>query len=180
VDILKHMRLLAQYSQWMNQKVYDAAGKLPAAQLAENRGAFFGSLLNTLNHLVATDIIWGHRLGVHPTARAALAPILEMQRPTALDQVLHTDLPSLRRTRQQLDEVLIAWTGALTLPDLDYVLEYRNMKGVPQRKVYGSLVLNLFSHHTHHRGQATTLLFQLGQDVGVTDLLALIPDEGAA
>jgi len=176
VDILEHIRLLARYNQWMNQKVYDAAGKLPPAQLAEDRGAFFGSLLNLLNHLVATDIIWGHRMGAHPAARTALAPILQMERPTALNQVLHYDLPSLWETRQKLDQVLIDWTGALSLADLDYVLEYRNMKGVPQRKLYGSLVLNLFSHHTHHRGQATTLLFQFGQDVGVTDLLALIPD----
>jgi uncharacterized damage-inducible protein DinB len=179
MDILKHIRLLAQYDQWMNQKVYDAAGKLTAQQLAEDRGAFFGSLLNTLNHLVVTDIIWGHRLAAHPTARTALEPILRMERPTALNQVLHADLASLWQARQRLDEVLIAWTGALTPPDLDYVLEYRNMKGVPQCKLYGSLVLNLFNHHTHHRGQATTLLFQSGQDVGVTDLLALIPDEPA-
>ncbi|MEK7738021.1 MAG: DinB family protein, partial [Pseudomonadota bacterium] len=32
-------------------------------------------------------------------------------------------------------------------------------------------------HQTHHRGQVTTLLTQAGQDVGVTDLLVLIPDE---
>jgi uncharacterized damage-inducible protein DinB len=178
MDILEHIRLLARYSQWMNQKVYEAAGKLSPAQLAEDRHAFFGSLLNTLNHLVVTDIIWGHRLGAHPAAGVALGPILRMQRPAALDQVLHHDLTSLWEARQKLDEVLIGWTAALSEPDLDHVLEYRNMKGVPQRKLYGSLVLNLFSHHTHHRGQITTLLFQFGQDVGVTDLLALIPDVG--
>jgi uncharacterized damage-inducible protein DinB len=171
------MRLLAQYNQWMNQKLYDSAAQLPADRLAEQRGAFFGSLLNTLNHLVATDIIWGHRLGAHPTAQRTLAPIVQMERPAALDQIIHDDLSALWETRQKLDRVLIDWTGALSLTDLDYVLEYRNMKGVPQRKLYGSLVLNLFSHHTHHRGQATTLLSQFGVDVGVTDLLALIPDE---
>jgi uncharacterized damage-inducible protein DinB len=171
------MRLLAQYNQWMNQKMYDAAAQLPADRLAEHRGAFFGSLLNTLNHLVATDIIWGHRLSAHPAAQRALAPIVRMERPGALNQIIHEDLPALWETRQKLDGVLIDWTGALSLSDLDYVLEYRNMKGVPQRKLYGSLVLNLFSHHTHHRGQATTLLSQFGLDVGVTDLLALIPDE---
>lgn len=47
------------------------------------------------------------------------------------------------------------------------------------RKLLGSLVLNLFNHQTHHRGQATTLLSQAGLDVGVTDLLALIPEEAA-
>jgi uncharacterized damage-inducible protein DinB len=176
MDILEHIRLLGRYNQWMNQKIYDAASKLTSGQLAEDRGAFFGSLLNTLNHLVATDVIWGHRLGAHPAARTSLAPILEMERPTALNQVLHHDLPGLWQTRQKLDQVLLDWTAALSESDLDYLLEYRNMKGVPQRKLYGSLVLNLFSHHTHHRGQVTTLLYQFGQDVGVTDLLALIPD----
>ncbi|MCK5866694.1 MAG: damage-inducible protein DinB, partial [Marinobacter adhaerens] len=32
-------------------------------------------------------------------------------------------------------------------------------------------------HQTHHRGQVSTLLSQAGVDIGVTDLLALIPDE---
>lgn len=45
------------------------------------------------------------------------------------------------------------------------------------RKSYGSLILHLFNHQTHHWGQVTMLLFQEGLDVGVTDLLALTPDE---
>jgi len=43
-----------------------------------------------------------------------------------------------------------------------------------------SLVMHFFNHQTHHRGQATTLLSQAGADVGVTDLLAVIPNEAAA
>jgi len=34
-------------------------------------------------------------------------------------------------------------------------------------------VLQVFNHQTHHRGQATTLLKQLGVDPGVTDFLQL-------
>jgi uncharacterized damage-inducible protein DinB len=45
----------------------------------------------------------------------------------------------------------------------------------------GHLVLHFFNHQTHHRGQVTTLLKQLGYDPGVTDLLwvpgAEIPGE---
>jgi uncharacterized damage-inducible protein DinB len=176
VDILAHIRLLAQYNQWMNQKLYEAAGRLSPAQIAENRGAFFGSVLGTLNHLVVTDVLWSHRLAALPAARASLEPVLAIARPTALDQVMHAALPDLWKTRQMIDATFIAWAGAMREADLDQAVEYRNMKGVPQRKLYGSLVLNLFSHHSHHRGQATTLLMQLGQDVGVTDLLALIPE----
>lgn len=54
------------------------------------------------------------------------------------------------------------------------------MKGVPAKKSFYSLVMNFFNHQTHHRGQATTLLFQAGVDVGMTDLLALIPDQNDA
>jgi uncharacterized damage-inducible protein DinB len=100
-----------------------------------------------------------------------------MERPAKLDQILHHDLKNLFDARRQLDAVISAWSAELTHTDLDHVLEYRNTKGVPYRKLYGTLVLNLFNHQTHHRGQATTLLFQAGVDVGVTDLLALIPEE---
>ena len=56
-------------------------------------------------------------------------------------------------------------------------LQYTNTKGIVWRRNFASLVFHFFNHQTHHRGQATTLLSQAGQDVGVTDLLALIPNE---
>ncbi|MBT4739915.1 MAG: damage-inducible protein DinB, partial [Rhodospirillaceae bacterium] len=32
---------------------------------------------------------------------------------------------------------------------------------------------HFFNHQTHHRGQATTLLSQMGVDAGVTDMIAM-------
>ncbi len=180
MDVLAHIRVLAQYNRWMNDKLYQAAAELPRDALAADRGAFFGSLLGTLNHILVGDTIWMRRLSTHPARHAALDPVRGMAQPPALDHILHADFTALTAARQRMDAILVAWTGELAESDLDHVLEYRNMKGVPQRKLYGSLVLNLFNHHTHHRGQATTLLFQAGVDVGVTDLLALIPDQPPA
>jgi uncharacterized damage-inducible protein DinB len=37
-------------------------------------------------------------------------------------------------------------------------------------------VSHLFNHQTHHRGQITTLLSQLGEDPGVTDFLMYLRD----
>jgi len=176
MDVVAHIRLLAEYNRWMNDKLYDAAASLPHEEVVLDRGAFFKSILGTLNHLVVTDILWMHRLGTHPARYAALEPALRMPRPEALDLVLHHDLPSLTQTRRMLDEIFLNWTAQIAPADLDVAIEYRNMKGVLHRKLFGSLMLNLFSHHAHHRGQATTLLMQAGVDVGVTDLLALIPD----
>ena len=52
---------MAEYNRWMNSRLFDAAAKLTETQLFEDRGAFFGSLFETLNHIVAADLIWLHR-----------------------------------------------------------------------------------------------------------------------
>ena len=78
--------------------------------------------------------------------------------------------------RSRLDGHISDWVAALTEQDVEQHLAYSNMKGVPAQRPYASLMLHFFNHQTHHRGQASTLLFQAGQDVGVTDLLALIAD----
>ena len=48
------------------------------------------------------------------------------------------------------------------------------MKGIAASKPFAQVLLHFFNHQTHHRGQVTTLLSQLGKDVGGTDLLLLV------
>jgi len=139
MDALKHIRLMAQYNQWMNARLYDAAAKLSHEQVTLNRGAFFGSLLGTLNHLVVTDIIWLKRLATHPTGHSSLEPVRRTERPASLDHTLHHDLPALSAQRGSLDAIISAWTAELSAADLDHVLEYRNMSGTPRHKLFGSL-----------------------------------------
>ena len=50
------------------------------------------------------------------------------------------------------------------------------MVGDKMSKELGALMVHFFNHQTHHRGQVSTLLFQAGVDIGVTDLLAVIPN----
>ena len=177
---LAHRRLLATYNAWMNAKVYDAAAKLTAQDLAADRGAFFGSIIGTLNHIVVADTIWLKRFATHPAQHLALEPLRNTAMPAALNQILFTELPALRAHRDRLDATITEWIVELTDADLQHVLHYSNTKGVPAKKHFGTLLIHFFNHQTHHRGQATTLLLQTGEDVGITDLLALIPDDTGA
>ncbi len=172
-----HVVLMAAYNEWMNDRLYAAAGKLTAAELAADRKAFFGSILGTLNHIVVGDTLWLKRFATHPAHHAALDPVRALPAPAALDQLLFTDFAQLRAHRGLLDKVIKAWAAALSEDDLLHVLHYVNVKGVAAQKRFASLIAHFFNHQTHHRGQASTLLYQAGQDVGVTDLLALIPNE---
>ena len=169
--------MMGEYNEWMNAKLYDAAERVPQEELARDRGAFFGSIIGTLNHLVVTDTIWLKRFAAHPSNPKALDPVRALPQPTALNEIVFTDLARLSQRRNAIDAAIKAWAAALTQADLDHVLHYANTKGVKSQKRFSNLVMHLFNHQTHHRGQATTLLFQAGQDVGVTDLLALIPNE---
>lgn len=170
--------LLAQYNETMNRRLYDAAAKLPAEDVSADRGAFFGSLLGTMNHLIVGDTIWLTRFALHPSGFRALDTLRDAPIPTSLTQSFGDSLPALREHRMRLDGLIKALAEELTPADLEQVLVYRNSRGVSFRKPFGGLLLHLFNHQTHHRGQASTLLTQAGVDIGVTDLLELVRDIG--
>ena len=87
MSMQRHFRSLARYNRWANARLYATAADLSVAQYNENRGAFFGSLNGTLNHLLVTDRIWMNRLtGSGPTY-------------DRLNLVLHEDLATLRPAR---------------------------------------------------------------------------------
>lgn len=174
---LEQVRLMARYNRWMNERVLAAAARLPAAEHLRVRGAFFGSILGTLNHLLVGDTIWLQRFADHPARHAELDPVRAAPMPATLDQMLHDDLAALIEHRRSLDLTIESWTLALSPADLEIWLEYRNTLGIASRRPFHALLMHFFNHQTHHRGQASALLTQAGADVGVTDLLALIPDE---
>lgn len=176
MDLLDHVRLMARYNTWMNAKVYDAAARLGPAALAEDRGAFFGSVLGTLNHVAVADVTWLKRFSVLPCARPALDPLDAIDRPTALSQILESDLPRLRALRDRLDAVLEDFAAGLSPADLDGILAYTSMEGSAHRRPLGALLSHLFNHQTHHRGQVHAMLTAAGAKPDDTDLMLLEPE----
>ena len=58
--------LMATYNQWINTSLYDAAATLGDDAVNLDRGAYFGSILGTLNHILVADTIWLKRFAGHP------------------------------------------------------------------------------------------------------------------
>jgi uncharacterized damage-inducible protein DinB len=173
---LRYVRRMAEYNRWMNGNLYAAAARLPAAELQRERGAFFGSIIGTLNHIVVGDTVWAQRFATHPSAGASLAPVAALPTPQRLDEIIFSGLPELEQRRKQLDDAILAWAHAIDADALLGDFTWRNLKGVTATKNFGEVVMHFFNHQTHHRGQTTTLLTQAGVDVGVTDLLVLVPN----
>lgn len=178
--MLEHFRLLADYNGWMNANLQRAASQLPVGAADAPRGAFFGSILGTLNHLVVADTIWLKRFAANDVdARwTALQPLAGAAMPDRLDAQPCADLAAWWVRRQELDATIVAWIDQLDGADLERTLSYGSLRGEPQRRRLSHLLLHFFNHQTHHRGQATTLFSQCGVDVGVTDLHPRLPLAG--
>ncbi len=173
---LDHLALAARYNQWMNDKLFAAAQALGETAVRREAGAFFGSIWGTLNHLAVADTLWLQRLARHEPGLASLSQVLALPTPASLNQEVAVDLAGLRARRTVLDDALIGLSLELTDAHLDSTLRYQSTKGLSFAKGLHEVLLHVFNHQTHHRGQATTLFSQAGVDVGDTDLLLLIPN----
>lgn len=87
MPITEHLCLMAEYNVWMNTKIYETASKLSAEELSENRGAFFGSIMGTLNHIAVADTIWLKRFAPLLQTHEELNFIRELSLPRSLDAV---------------------------------------------------------------------------------------------
>lgn len=176
---IDNYRFLAKYNRWMNQRLYAACETLGDEERKRERGAFFGSLHRTLNHLVVADQIWLRRFAQcgldHGITLAGLdSAVLDLPPGSQLDTVLFDGWDELRAKREQLDAAIETWMAGLPETYSQLTMRYSNSKGVQREHPAWQAMTHFFNHQTHHRGQATTLLAQAGMDVGVTDLIALV------
>ena len=139
---VENFRQLARYNHWANLRLYGAALDMPEEQYRRLTGVFFGSLHGTLNHLLLTDRIWLKRLtgqGEHPDR---------------LNAILYEDRHDLVRARMAEDVRLSDVVAGYTDADLAKTVSYRTTSGKPYSQVLQDILLHLFNHQTHHRGQA--------------------------
>jgi uncharacterized damage-inducible protein DinB len=174
-DLPDNYRFLARYNRWFNERLYTACETLSDEERKRDRGAFFGSIHQTLTHLVLADKLWLQRFAAQGTPFAALPPAL-VALPDGADYTSNSypHWQDLKRTREALDAAIETWLVDLSPQFLASVMRYTNMKGVSRAHPAWQALTHFFNHQTHHRGQVTTLLMQAGVDVGVTDLISLV------
>jgi uncharacterized damage-inducible protein DinB len=171
---LENYRFLARYNRWFNQRLYDACERLPEEERRRDRGAFFGSINGTLNHLVWGDRLWLQRFASQGVEFPALdAALLALPPGARHETILYPAWVDLRGQRERLDMAIEAWVHDMAPGFLLQTMRYANSKGVQREHPAWQAMTHFFNHQTHHRGQVTTLLAQSGIDPGVTDLIAL-------
>ena len=161
-------RQRAAYNRWANVRLYEAALALDEGTYRRDVGAFFKNMHGTLNHLVLTDRIWMKRLtgiGEHPNQ---------------LDAIIYEDRKALTLARADEDDRIIRYVDSLDEAALDGLQSYATTSGKPHEQKRRDILLHLFNHQTHHRGQAHTILSMVtGKEPPSLDLLGMQRGVGA-
>lgn len=154
-----YYQLMAQYNLWMNQKIYAICSDIPDEKRKQDIGAFFKSVHGTLNHLLYGDKAWMGRFTNKPFSV------------NVITQELYSDFDALKVERENTDQEILEWSKHLDCKWLSQEFEYTSNVD-NKRRILPSwvLVTHMFNHQTHHRGQVTALIKQLGYDPGVTDI----------
>lgn len=166
---MEHLPLMARFNQWVNGLIYQSVAQLDDGDYRKDRGAFFGSIHNTLNHLLVVDRLWSGRIrGVDSGV-------------TSLTQILYDDFEALRDARTHEDARLIELVDGLSKKQLDRPVQYQRMLGTGTEEARaGHILITLFNHQTHHRGQVHTLLTQAGVTPPDIDVLYYLEEIGEA
>lgn len=161
------VRLMARYNAWQNRQLSPIVEAMDEADLTADRGAFFGSILATLNHLLWADRMWMSRFDADvPKPEGGIAESVAIT-PTI-------DVWSAERFRT--DGRIRLWAGNLDTVSLRGDLSwYSGAAGREVRKPVALCVTHFFNHQAHHRGQVHAMLMAAGEDAPVTDLF-LMPE----
>ena len=161
-------RMMARYNGWQNGGLLALVADLPEEELRRDRGAWFGSILGTLNQILWADRTWmGRILGAPQDLGGIPASIHLTSTPAAWAEA-----------RQAADRDLSSWAAGLSEAGLARDLTWTPASGGPARtQGMGLVVTHMFNHQTHHRGQVHAMLTAAGVRPPATDLIAMPPEE---
>ncbi len=145
-DAIRSYRAMAYNNGWANRRLLAACARLSQSEFIAPRTGFFPSVRATLNHILVVDLFYvdameGGTLG--PAAWADPEPC--------------ATLDTLRQAQADLDRRLIAVVERLDAHGLERIVEVHRGTRIQHERM-DRLLLHLFQHQIHHRGQAHAML----------------------
>lgn len=156
---VKDLERRYDYGYWANRKLFAVLAQLTPEQFTQNVAGSYGSIRNTLVHMLSAEWGWIDRCG-----GPARGPVLKADDYPTIDSLLDQWAIVEGYAREFL--------GTLRDDDLSRIVEF----SIPQVSLtrampVGELLEHAANHGVHHRGQVALLLRALGHAPGNVDLL---------
>jgi uncharacterized damage-inducible protein DinB len=145
-NIVLPYRAMAYNNGWANHRLLSVCAPMSDTEFAAPRVGFFPSLRATLNHILIVDRFYVDAMEGGTLGPAAFA-----------DEEPCKSIAALTAAQAEIDGRLIAVTEGLGAEDLGRIAEVHRGDRI-QRERLDRLLLHLFEHQIHHRGQAHAML----------------------
>jgi uncharacterized damage-inducible protein DinB len=141
-----YFRAMACNNAWANHRLLGACARLSNAEFAAERVSFFPSLMATLNHNLTVDWFYVDALEGGALGPKAFEP--EIPCPT---------MAALLPAQAAVDRRLVAFCDRLTEVALGAETRIHRQDRIQADRT-DKVLLHLFEHQIHHRGQAHAML----------------------
>jgi len=155
---VRDFETLFDYCYWANRQLWEVVARLTPNEFTKPVAGSYGSVRNTLVHILSAEWGWLDRCG--GAARGnALVP---------------TDYPTQKSLIDQWRQVEVhvrEFLATLQDEDLERAVEFKLGQGPKHIMPIGELLHHAAIHGVHHRGQVSLLLRSLGHAPGNIDIL---------
>ncbi len=145
-----YFRAQAHNNAWANHRLLTACEALSAEELVAERVSFFPSIIQTLNHILTVDWFYVSGLEGASMGVAAFEPAVPFW-----------DITEVVREQRQIDRRLIDVCESLDDQGLAAATDLIRQDWV-QTERKDRILLHLFQHQIHHRGQVHAMLAGTG------------------
>jgi uncharacterized damage-inducible protein DinB len=160
----RDLERLYDYNYWANKQLIGVVSQLTPEQFTQSVAGSYGSIRNTLVHVLSAEWGWLDRCG---------GP----ERGERLNPQDYPTVESLVRAWTRVEEYMRGFLSGPKDDDLTRDIEFA-IGGGPKHSVpLGDLMQHAAVHAVHHRGQVALLLRTLGYVPGNFDLLLYVGEK---
>src|SRR3954464_5749965 len=137
---METFRFLARFNHWVNERLYSVVAEVPEAEYKRQAGAFFGSIHQTLNHVLVIDRVQLSRFNTDGPGDA-----------TSAWHVMNDSFAGLRAMREPMDMRIIETVDSLEDSILHKTYSFTTLAAGRHLTMIGRhMLLAMFNHQTHH------------------------------
>ncbi|WP_297204816.1 DinB family protein [uncultured Brachyspira sp.] len=169
----KIMNMMALYNKNANLNLIEILKNVKEEDMKKDTGAYFKSIYGIFVHIIQCDMYFFNMYRKYSNKKTILNEELltYLNDDFTFNKDIEKDFQTLIDIRTKLDDVIIAIinsiddfniTGKVMLPDLEV------------KKSRYHLIMHELNHNTHHRGEISVLLDQMGYKNDYSNLLTIV------
>ena len=150
--------MLMRYKAWADCRLYQSLSDLPEEELVTRRRIVFGSILRTLNHVYAMDLVWQAHLKGKPHTFSTRNP------------KICPAFSELRHAQKKIDDWYVGYADDMQADASDVIVDFTFIDGGSGSMSRFDILLHVVNHATFHRGHIGDMVYQIPAEPPVTDL----------